>query len=85
MSRIARVVVPGYPHLIVQPGNARQKTFCTDADYAFYLKLLREAFTAEQAQCLGYVLMPNHVHVILVPPAKDSDTRDLQMEALRQS
>jgi putative transposase len=71
MARLARVVVPGLPHHVTQRGNGRAKVFFSDADYALYLKLLTAACAAAKVRCLAYVLMPNHVHLILVP--KDAD------------
>jgi len=71
MPRTARLVVPGIPHHVTQRGNRRQQTFFSDADYALYMKLLRfwcgKAGTAVWAWCL----MPNHVHLVLVPRAAD--------------
>ncbi len=67
MARLARVVVPGLPHHVTQRGNGRAKTFFSDDDYRFYLKLLTDNCRAFKVQCLAYVLMPNHVHLILVP------------------
>jgi putative transposase len=71
MARLARVVVPGLPHHVTQRGNGRARVFFSDADYALYTKLLTEACAAARVRCLAYVLMPNHVHMILVP--KDED------------
>jgi len=42
MARLARVVLPGYPHHITQRGNWRQDVFFVDGDYEHYLELLRE-------------------------------------------
>ena len=42
MGRIARVVVPGYPHHITQRGNRRQRTFFTPDDDRAYLELMAE-------------------------------------------
>ncbi len=67
MARLARVVVPGIPHHVTQRGNGQQRTFFSDADYGYYLKLLKAACRANGVTCLAYVLMPNHVHLILVP------------------
>jgi putative transposase len=72
MARLARVVVPGLPHHVTQRGNGRQRTFFSDDDYALYVKLLRDACAAAQVRVLAYVLMPNHVHLILVPKHEDS-------------
>jgi putative transposase len=71
MPRAARLVVPGIPHHVTQRGNRRQRTFFGEADYALYLRLLRfwcgKADTAVWAWCL----MPNHVHLVLVPARPD--------------
>ena len=67
MVRLARVIIPNIPHHVTQRGNGRAKTFFSDADYELYLKLLTAACAAHKLRCLGYVLMPNHVHLILVP------------------
>ena len=71
MSRLARVVVPGLPHHVTQRGNGRAKTFFSDDDYRLYLRLLTENCLKAKVRCLAYVLMPNHVHLILVPKDKD--------------
>ena len=71
MARLARVVVANMPHLVTQRGNGGAKTFFSDADYGLYLKLLTAACAVAKVRCLGFVLMPNHVHLILVP--RDAD------------
>ena len=40
MARMARVVVPGYPHHVTQRGNRRMQTFFCDEDYEAYLSLV---------------------------------------------
>lgn len=40
MARMARVVLPGYPHHVTQRGYRRQKTFYCDDDYRDYIELL---------------------------------------------
>jgi len=67
MPRIARIVVPNYPHHITQRGNRRQNTFFTDDDYKQYLKMLSSSCKKGGVQIWGYCLMPNHVHIIAVP------------------
>jgi len=42
MVRLARVVLPEYPHHITQRGNRRQDAFFTDHDYEHYFELLLE-------------------------------------------
>jgi putative transposase len=67
MARLARVIIPKIPHLVTQRGNGGAKTFFSDDDYKLYLKLLTAACTANRVRCLAYVLMPNHLHLILQP------------------
>ena len=69
MPRAARIVVPGVPHHVTQRGNRRQQTFFREADYLFYLQLLRAHTAANGVEVWGYCLMPNHVHLIVTPPA----------------
>jgi putative transposase len=71
MSRLARVVIPGLPHHITQRGNGRQKVFYSDEDYALYMRLITESCTSAKVTCLGFCLMPNHLHLILVPADED--------------
>jgi putative transposase len=72
MARLARIVIPGIPHHVTQRGNGRQQTFFTDDDYAFYCNLLRQYCVEHGVAIWGWVLMPNHVHLILVPESEDS-------------
>ncbi len=71
MARLARLVVPGLPHHVTQRGNRRGTTFFEDGDYALYLDLMAEAATRARTEIWAYCLMPNHVHVILVPADED--------------
>ena len=77
MARLARVVVPDLPHHVTQRGNGRQRTFFVDADYALYRDLLAESLKAAGVACWAWVLMPNHVHLILVPSDADGLRRAL--------
>ena len=67
MARLPRVVIPGVPHHVTQRGNGRQQTFFEQGDYALYLDLLAVAAERAQAEVWAYCLMPNHVHIVLVP------------------
>jgi putative transposase len=72
MARIARVVIPGFPHHITQRGNRRQQTFFNDGDYAAYLELMVEWCQKEGVEIWAYCLMPNHTHLIAVPSSEES-------------
>lgn len=72
MARLARIVVPGVPHHVTQRGNRRQEIFFCDEDYAAYRELIAEACARTGVRCAAWCLMPNHVHLILTPPAEDA-------------
>jgi len=72
MARIARVVIPGIPHHITQRGNRQQKVFFRDEDYLYYRDIIAEGCKKAGMEIWAYCLMPNHIHLIAVPPEKDS-------------
>lgn len=67
MPRLARVVVPGLPHHVTQRGNRRERVFFGDADYELYRDILAEQAARAGVEAWAYCLMPNHVHLVLVP------------------
>ncbi len=75
MARLARVVALGYPHHVTQRGNRRQAVFFSDEDYAAYLELLGEWCGRHDVEVWAYCLMPNHVHLMLVPHSQDGLAR----------
>jgi len=72
MARIARVVVKGLPHHIVQRGNRRQTVFFNEVDRKVYLSFLRTACEKYGVHIWAWCLMTNHVHFIAVPEKEDS-------------
>lgn len=77
MARLARVVIPGLPHHVTQRGNGRARTFFSDDDYQLYRDLLAENCRAAGVAVWAWCLMPNHVHLILVPSDADGLRRAL--------
>ena len=77
MARLARVIVPDHPHHVTQRGNGRARTFFGDDDYALYRDLLAEHCRAAEVEVWAWCLMPNHVHLILVPSDPDGLRRAL--------
>jgi len=55
------------PHHVTQRGDRRQQTFFGEEDYQHYLELMAQFCRAEQAAIWAYCLIPNHVHLIVVP------------------
>lgn len=71
MPRPARQVLPGLPHHATQRGNCRQLVFFRHDDHAFYLSLLRHFCLKSGTAVWAWCLMPNNVHLILVPARED--------------
>ena len=72
MPRRARLSLAGVPLHIIQRGNNRSVCFYAEDDYLFYRHHLGEL--AERFGCAihAYVLMTNHVHLLLTPARADS-------------
>lgn len=71
MARLARLIISGIPYHVTQRGNRRQQTFFEDSDFELYRDLLAEAAKRAGAEVWAYCLMPNHVHLIVVPSDED--------------
>jgi putative transposase len=67
MPRRPRVVFPHVPHHITQRGNHRERVFQSPADFQFYLWLLNVQCRHSGVEVFAYCLMPNHVHLVVVP------------------
>jgi|WetSurMetagenome_2_1015567.scaffolds.fasta_scaffold230885_2 putative transposase len=72
MVRIARIVVPGWPHHVTQRGNHRQTVFFNDNDRQVYLELLAKHKRTYHLDLIGFALMGNHAHQIPIPEFEDS-------------
>ncbi|WP_435014314.1 transposase [Xanthomonas arboricola] len=69
MARLPGIDLPGITQHIVQRGNNRLPCFLDDGDRLRYLHLLHEALQATSCKLHAYVLMDNHVHLLITPPA----------------
>lgn len=67
MPRMGRVVLPNYPHHVVQRGHNRQVVFAEPEDFQRYLSDLRELKDVFGVRVYAYCLMTNHVHLLLAP------------------
>lgn len=72
MPRRARLSIPGIPWHIIQRGNNRSVCFFAENDFSFYLHYLEEFATKFGCAVHAYVLMTNHVHLLLTPQQPDS-------------
>lgn len=71
MARMARVVVPGQAHHVIQRGNRRQNVFFNAEDKDRYLVILKDQLNRFNVKLWAYCLMDNHVHLVLVPECFD--------------
>ncbi len=69
MPRQPRLDIAHIPQHIVQRGNDRQPCFFNDVDRERYLQELRELALREHCAVHAYVLMTNHVHLLMTPSA----------------
>ena len=67
MSRWPRMVAPGVAVHVIQRGNNRQPIFFASDDYDKFLEDLGVTSQAYSCEIHAYVLMTNHVHLLLTP------------------
>lgn len=72
MGRVARVVVPGLPHHVVQRGVRSMDIFESDGDRRAYLGLLSKHGKQHGLSIWGWCLMTNHIHLVAVPAGEES-------------
>lgn len=72
MARLACIAIVNVPHHVTQRGNARQFLLALDSERRVYLELLRHYVKLYDLALLGYCLMSNHVHLIVVPRRAES-------------
>lgn len=67
MPRLPRFNIAGMPQHVIQRGNNRQACFYAADDFEFYLDCLRDAAATADCDVHAYVLMTNHVHLLVTP------------------
>lgn len=67
MARKPRINLKGVPQHVIQRGNNRQACFFKHQDYAVYLDKLREYANQHKVDVHSFVLMTNHVHLLMTP------------------
>lgn len=78
MARLPRLVLPQWPHHVIQRGNNRQVIVRTDADRRAWRAILAEALEVHAVQLHAYVLMDNHFHLLVTPPDATALSRMMQ-------
>jgi putative transposase len=72
VPRRARLSIAGIPWHIIQRGNNRGACFFAEEDYRRYLGALEELAKKQACAIHAYVLMTNHVHLLLTPAREES-------------
>ena len=83
MPRMARVVIPGLPHHVVQRGVRSMDIFYSDHDRKSYLQLIADGISRAGVSVWAWCLMTNHVHFLMVPESEKSLALSLK-EATRR-
>ena len=77
MPRQPRRIAVGYPHHVTQRGNNREPVFLDTSDYRKYLSLLRKYTREYKVEIWSYCLMPNHIHLLVVPRTETGLSRGI--------
>jgi putative transposase len=83
MARLPRFVVPGQPLHLTQRGNNRSACFIDSADFERYRQSLYEACRRSACAIHAYVLMTNHIHLLVTPLEECGPARMMQMVGQR--
>ena len=78
MPRQPRYYLPGVPQHVIQRGNNRQAVFFAEEDYTTYLGYLKEAAARHGCDIHAYVLMTNHVHLLVTAHKGDGIAKTMQ-------
>ena len=78
MARQPRLNLPGILQHLVQRGNDRQACFAAETDYLRYQQELKEASAKHDCAIHAYVLMTNHVHLLVTPATTGAISRMMQ-------
>ncbi|MBN9410207.1 MAG: transposase [Burkholderiales bacterium] len=68
MARLPRLLLPGLPHHVIMRGNNRQAIVADDDDRRFMLELLQDGAAREAVAVHAWLIMDNHLHLLLTPP-----------------
>ncbi len=75
MGRIPRKIIPGQPYHVTHRGNHRLPILQTDQQRAVYISIMRRWQLRTGVRIAAFVLMPNHVHFVVVSPTPEALTK----------
>jgi len=80
MARLPRLFLPGCAQHVIQRGNNREACFYSEADYKTYLAFLKDVATKYEVAIHAFVLMTNHVHLLVTPRDEQGVSRMMQAQ-----
>jgi putative transposase len=83
MARLPRLTLPDHPHHVILRGNNRQDIFRDTTDHQRLLELLQIQAADQQVEVHAYVLMSNHLHLLVTP--RHDKALPLMMQAVGRS
>ncbi len=83
MPRRPRMYLPGLPYHIVQRGNNREACFYAVEDYECYLNYLVDSLSRYEVALHAYVLMTNHIHLLMSPKDKEGISNVMKVTGSR--
>lgn len=81
MARAERFAPAGVPLHVTQRGNFRAPVFRGEGEYQLYLELLRMYSKEYGNRVVGYCLMPNHVHLVVIPERENGVSQMIRVLA----
>jgi putative transposase len=78
MARKPRLSLPSIPQHVIQRGNNRQPCFFSEQDFKVYLSKLEEYAKKHQVFVHAFVLMTNHVHLLMTPTESNGISKVMQ-------
>jgi len=83
MPRLPRYSLIGVPQHVIQGDHNRQPVFFHADDYRVYLECLQKAAATSHSAVQAYVLMTNHVHLLMTPLQRDSIAKVMPLMRVR--
>ncbi len=73
-----RLIAPGYPHHVVARTNKGLTSFHEEEDYRTFMEIMHRLKTRRDLKIWCFCLMPNHVHLLLVPGTPEDQVKFMQ-------
>ena len=83
MARLSRIVVPNQPLHIMHRGNNRQDIFKSEDDLIRIRKDIKHSLSKAGCYLHAYVVMTNHLHLLITPKNKEQLAKFMQSMANR--